>query len=150
TTRRATSPSRNRRAWPMPPPGYWRPRSLRPAQPPGPTDNRCTWRFPWVVVPFDSEHSLQSSRFTPSQGSNLSVLAYSGESLQMRGTRGRHKGSSNAAQSTGVESGRCNRVDGSAVRMATRSQPRPRLCDQVLESPHRAFPTDVLEDDHSA
>src|SRR5262245_17290705 len=143
TTCPTTSPYRNRPAWPMPPPGYWRPRSLRPAQPRGPTCNRCTWRSP-CLVPFDSDRPLQRSRLTPSQGSTLSVLAYSTEPLQMRGARGRHKGSSNAAQSAGIESGRSNRVDGSAVRMATRSQPRPRLCDQVLESPHRAFPTDVL------
>src|SRR3954468_21795040 len=34
--------------------------------------------------------------------------------------------------------------------MATRRQPRPRPCDQVLEPTHRAIPTDMLEDDQAA
>ena len=80
------------------------------------------------MIPFDSEHALQSSRLTQSEGSNLDDC---GESQQLRRTRGRHKGSSNAVQSAGIESGSSNRVDGSAVRMATRRQPRPRLRDQM-------------------
>ena len=103
--------------------------------------------------------SLYGSRPTPSDSSNflradlrISSIAfdYSRESLQMRGTRGRHKGSSDAAQSPGIESGRSNGVDGSAIRVATGSQPRPRLCDQVLKPTHRAIPADVFEDDQPA
>ena len=78
------------------------------------------------------------------------ALDYCGESLQMRCARGRHKGSSDAVQSPGIESGRSNGVDGSAVGLATGSQPRPRLRDQVLEPTHRALPADMFEDDQPA
>jgi hypothetical protein len=64
--------------------------------------------------------------------------------------RGRYKGSSDAAQSPGIESGRSNGVDGSAVGLATGSQPRPRLGDQVLEPTHRTLPANMLEDDQPA
>src|ERR1700719_1881720 len=64
--------------------------------------------------------------------------------------RGRHKGSSDAAQSPRIESGRSDGVDGSAVRLATGRQPRPRPCDQVLEPTHRSVPAHMLENDQPA
>ena len=98
-----------------------------------------------MVVPF-VPYRVHGSR--ASDGST--VLDYSRESQQMGCTWGRHKGSSDASQSPGIESGRGNGVDGSAVRLTSRSQPGPRLCDPVLEPAHRAIPANVLENNQPA
>src|SRR5580693_9753329 len=68
----------------------------------------------------------------------------------MRGARRRYQGSSDAAQSRGIESGGGNGVDGSAVGLAAGGQPRPRFCHQVLEPTHRAVASDMLENDQSS
>ncbi len=68
----------------------------------------------------------------------------------MRCARRRHRGTPDAAQSPGIESGRGNGVEGSAVRLATGRQPRPRLGDPVLEPTHRTVPANMLEDDQPA
>jgi hypothetical protein len=70
--------------------------------------------------------------------------------LQLRCARGRHQGSSNAAQCRGIESGRGNGVNGSTVRIVTGRKPRPRLCDQVLEPTRRPLAADMFEGDQPA
>src|SRR6516225_6500940 len=68
----------------------------------------------------------------------------------MRCARGRHQGPSYAAQSGSIEPGCGNGIDGSAVRLATAGQSRPRLGDQVLEPIYLALSADMLEDDQPA
>jgi hypothetical protein len=74
------------------------------------------------------------------------ALDYGGNSLQMRCARGRHRGS-DAAQSPGIESGRGNGVDGSAIRLAPGTEKGPRPGDQVLEPTHRTVSADMLQDE---
>src|ERR1700753_965956 len=68
----------------------------------------------------------------------------------MRSARRRHQGAPDLAQSASVEARGVDGVEGPAVRFETGSQPRPRLCDQVLEPAHQAVAADMLEDHQPA